>query len=102
MRDDILTVVFHFRELPFRLTFDRTGTYEGQIEYVWEVLVDVDNDKETGADGNDFALSAFHFVPQSKAGARTTQSIENATYGSGWVLSSDGARRKSVFGQRHA
>ena len=98
LRDDILTVVFHFRELPFRLTFDRTGTYEGQIEYVWEVLVDVDNDKETGADGNDFALSAFHFVPQSKAGARTTQSIENATYGSGWVLSSDGAPESRFLG----
>ena len=98
LRDDILTVVFHFRELPFRLTFDRTGTYEGQMEYVWEVLVDVDNDKETGADGNDFALSAFHFVPQSKAGARTTQSIENATYGSGWVLSSDSAPESRFLG----
>ena len=98
LHGDILTVVFHFRELPFRLTFDRTGTYEGQMEYVWEVLVDVDNDKETGADGNDFALSAFHFVPQSKAGARTTQSIENATYGSGWVLSSDGAPESRFLG----
>ena len=98
LRDDILTVVFHFRELPFRLTFDRTGTHEGQMEYVWEVLVDVDSDKETGADGNDFALSAFHVVPQSKAGARTTQSIENATYGSGWVLSSDGAPESRFLG----
>ena len=98
MHEEILTVVFHFRELPFKLTFDRPGAYEGQMEYVWEVLIDVDNDKETGADGNDFALSAFHFVSQSKAGAKTTQSIENATFGSGWELPSDGSPRSRFLG----
>ena len=98
MHGEILTVVFHFRELPFKLTFDRPGAHEGQMEYVWEVLVDVDNDKETGADGNDFALSAFHFVPQSKAGAKTTQSIENATFGSGWELPSDGSPKSRFLG----
>lgn len=52
MHEEILTVVFHFRELPFKLTFDRPGAYEGQMEYVWEVLVDVDNDKEPFTPGD--------------------------------------------------
>ncbi len=98
LRDDILTVVFHFRELPFRLTFNRTGVPEGQMEYVWEVLVDVDDDRETGVDGNDFALSAFHVPPQSKGGTNSTQSIENGTEGAGWELSSDGDIRSLFFG----
>ncbi len=52
MHEEILTVVFHFRELPFKLTFDRPGAYEGQMEYVWEALVDVDNDKEPFTPGD--------------------------------------------------
>jgi len=98
LSEGILTVVFHLRELPYRLTFDRVGVSEGQMEYVWEVLIDVDSDKTTGSDGNDFALSAYHFVPESKAGAKSTQSIENATHGSGWVLSSDAAPKSRFFG----
>ena len=90
LRGEYLTAVFHLRELPFRLTFDRTGLHEGQMEYVWEVLIDVDGDKKTGTDGNEFALSAFHFVPPSKVGAKRTQSIENGTSARVWKLSSDG------------
>ncbi len=98
LRDDTLTVVFHLRDLPDRLTFNRTGVTGGQTEYIWQVSVDVDGDEETGIEGADFALSAFHFAPSSKVGTNSTQSIENATEGAGWVLSTDGEVRGLFLG----
>jgi len=65
---------------------------------VWEVLVDVDDDKETGIGGNDFALLAFHVARPSNGGTNRTQSIENGTEGAGWELSSDGDIRGLFFG----
>ena len=98
LRDGDLTVVIHLRDLPDRLTFNRTGVPEGQMEYIWQVSVDVDNDKETGIEGADFALLAFHVPRQSKVGNNSTQSIENGTEAAGWELSSDGDVRGLFFG----
>ena len=98
LRDDTLTVVFHLRDLPDRLTFNRTGVTGGQMEYIWQVSVDVDGDEETGIEGADFALSAFHFAPSSEVGTNSTQSIRNGTEGAGWVLSTDGDVRGLFIG----
>ena len=98
LNDGDLTVVFHLRDLPDRLTFNRTGVPEGQMEYIWQVSVDVDNDKETGIEGADFALLAFHVPRQSKVGNNSTQSIENGTEAAGWELSSDGGVRGLFIG----
>ena len=98
LSDGVLTVVFHLRDLPDRLTFNRTGVPEGQMEYVWEVSVDVDNNKETGIGGADFALLAFHIPRQSKVGTNSTPSIENGADAAVWVLSSDGGVRSLTIG----
>ena len=98
LNDGVLTVVFHLRDLPDRLTFNRTGVSEGQMEYIWQVSVDVDNDKETGIEGADFGLLAFHVPRQSKVGNNSTQSIENGTEAAGWELSSDGGVRGLFLG----
>ena len=48
---ETLTVVFHLREVPETLTFDRTGVPDDALEYKWEVSVDVDSNRETGFNG---------------------------------------------------
>ena len=98
LNDGDLTVVFHLRDLPDRLTFNRTGVPEGQMEYIWQVSVDVDNNKETGIGGADFALLAFHIPRQSKVGTNSTPSIENGADAAGWELSSDGDVRGLFLG----
>lgn len=98
LSDGGLLVIFHLRDVPDRLTFNRTGVPEGLMEYGWEVLIDVDDDKETGIGGNDFALLAFHAARPFDEGTNRTQSIENGTEGAGWELSSDGDIRGLFFG----
>lgn len=98
LRGEYLTAVFHLRDLPDRLTFNRTGVPEGLMEYAWEVLVDVDDDRETGIGGNDFALLAFHVHPYSKDGTNSAQTIESGTEAAGWELSSDGDVRGLFLG----
>ena len=56
---ETLTVVFHFRDLPETLTFDRTGVPANVTEYSWEVSIDVDADQETGLNGFEYILSSI-------------------------------------------
>ena len=61
-----LTVVFHLRDLPNFLTFNRAWVPPGAMEYFWRVAVDVDNDRGTGRGGFDTLLSAYHVVGASE------------------------------------
>ncbi len=74
---ETLTVVFHLRDVPETLTFNRTGISENYGEYGWTVSIDVDNDRETGYGGIDYELSASHFVPPSEKGNNAKASIES-------------------------
>lgn len=71
-----LTVVFQLRDVPETLTFDRTGVPENAMEYIWEVSVDVDNDRTTGSYGFDYSLSTLHFVLPRAGGLNTTAAID--------------------------
>ena len=58
-----LKVVFHLRDLPESLTFNRTGIQKGMMEYRWVVQIDVDNDRNTGFGGGfEYLLSAYHML----------------------------------------
>ena len=59
---ETLAVIFHFRDLPESLVFDREGVSENVIEYYWWVRIDLDRNQETGSAGFDYALSASHAV----------------------------------------
>ncbi len=76
LSEEILTVVFQLRDVPETLTFDRTGVPENALEYIWEVSIDVDNDRTTGSYGFDYSLSAMHFVFPRAGGANRTAAIE--------------------------
>ena len=88
-----LTVVFHLRDLPETLTFNRAEITEGQMEYKWEVAVDVDNDWTTGPGGFDALLSAFHIAFLSHRGddADTTAPIGEMLEVSVWDINPDGS-----------
>ena len=74
---ETLTVVFHLRDIPETLTFNRTGISERYGEYVWNVSIDVDGDRETGYGGIEYELSASHFVRSSEQGRNEQASIES-------------------------
>ena len=74
---ETLTVVFHLRDVPETLTFNRTGISENYMEYGWKVSINVDNDRETGNGGFEYELSASHFVPSSEKGSNAKAPIES-------------------------
>ena len=56
-------MVFHLRDLPETLTLNRTGAQNGLMEYMWQVQIDVDNDRNTGFGGGyEYLLSAYHIA----------------------------------------
>ncbi len=73
---ETLTAVFHLRDIPEALTFDRAGVPDDELEYSWKVSVDADNDPETGFRGIDYTLSAVHKVSATSSGGGTTAPIE--------------------------
>ncbi len=96
---ETLTAVFHLRDVPEALTFDRAGVPDDEPEYSWKVFVDADNDPETGFGGIDYTLSAVHKVSSSSSGSGTTAPIaagrnvqvstRKLTPGEGFVLLED-------------
>ncbi|MCY4115519.1 MAG: hypothetical protein OXF55_01370 [Caldilineaceae bacterium] len=90
LSDETLTVVFHLRDVPETLTFNRTGISGNYMEYGWEVLIDVDNDRETGNGGAEYKLSASHFVPPSEKGSNAKASIESEVEANVLKARSDG------------
>jgi len=91
---ETLTVVFHLRDVPEELTFNRSGVPEDALEYSWEVSVDVDADSETGNDGYDYMLSAAYFVPRFAQGSNTAAEITQPGFvrASLWGLDRKGYR----------
>ena len=72
---ETLTAVFHLRDVPETLTFDRTGVEDNDLEYRWEVRIDVDGIRETGPFGFDYSLSASHYARLSDSGSNLVASM---------------------------
>ena len=83
---ETLTVVFHLRDVPETLTFNRTGMSENFTEYAWVVVIDVDNDRETGSGGFEYQMLASHSVPPSEEGSNAKAPIESKVEVSVWSL----------------
>ena len=85
-----LVVVFHLRDLPERLAFNRENILGNLLEYKWEVLIDADNDRETGHRGFDYSLGASHRTDGDVYGGPVEMSIEEAVQAGAWQLRKSG------------
>jgi len=66
----MLTAVFHLRDFPQTLTFNRPDVAPGSIEYSWEVWIDLDDNPGTGFMGGfEYLLSAYHTLSEEDDGA---------------------------------
>ena len=83
---ETLTVVFHLRDVPETLTFNRSGIRENMMEYSWEALINVDNDMENGDGGYDYLLSAYHIVRLADKGNNSEVTIEDQAKASIWTM----------------
>ena len=95
-----LTVVFHLRDLPETLRFNRTEYGKGTKEYEWEVAIDVDNDRSTGPGGFDMLLSAYHIITvMSRKGtdADVTAPIGEMVEASVWEIHPDGSTSTTTY-----
>ena len=88
---ETLTVVFHLRDVPDSLQFNRTCVREAMLEYLWQASIDVDGDMETGLNGFDYTLTASHFVvPPSSSGSNSDAPIEARVQTNTWKVDPSG------------
>ena len=90
---ETLTAVFHLKDLPETLRFNRTEHGEGSKEYEWEVAIDADNDRSTGPGGFDTLLTAYHiaFVSHQGTDADTIAPIGEMLEAAVWETRADGS-----------
>ena len=88
-----MKVVFHLKDLPETLRFNRTEFEPGAMEYAWEVAIDVDNDRSTGPGGFDMLLSAYHIAVTTGIGtdADVLAPIGAMVAASLWEIAPDGS-----------
>ena len=87
---ETLTVVFHLRDVPESLTFNRKGIEEGYVEYMWEVSIDLDINRETGFGGFEHTLSALYYVQPGESGSNKAVPIEDRAHANTWKVGPDG------------
>ena len=89
---ETLTVVFHLRDVPETLTFERTGVPENVLEYSWEVSIDVDADQDTGLHGFEYILSSMHVSHGGSSGRdRSVVITRNDLQTNTWDLNPNGS-----------
>ena len=88
--DGRLVVVFHLRDVPETLEFNRKDVPRDALEYSWEVSVDVADDRETGLQGADYSLSASYFVFSPSSDGGVHQPIAEAVQTDTWEMDPDG------------
>lgn len=57
--EEVLSVVFHLRDLPEEIELNRKGREEGTPEYMWLVYVDTDLEDEKESDRSEYMFSVF-------------------------------------------
>ena len=88
---ETLSVVFHLRDLPETLEFNREGVPDDMMEYNWEVSIDVDNDAETGGFvGDDYTMSASRFVHPSSSGETVHLPLSKGVQANAWQVDAGG------------
>ena len=88
---ETLAVVFHLRDLPETLEFNREGVRADMLEYAWSVSIDVDNDRTTGGYlGDEYSMSASRFRHPSVSDAGVHLPIEEAVQVDTWKMDPDG------------
>ena len=94
-----LKVVFHVRDLPETLRFNRTELGKGTKEYEWEVAIDVDSDRSTGPGGFDMLLTVYHiaFLSHGGSDADVTAPIGEMLEVSVWEINPDGSTSTSAY-----
>jgi len=92
VKDDLMTAIFYMKDVPSELTFNKAGGVEIKSnEYMWQICVDTDNNKDTGISfgfsaGSDYCLSATHI--KSSHNPRTMP-IEQGVQVSIWKWSAE-------------
>ena len=57
--EEVLSVVFHLRDLPEEIELNRKGREEGTPEYMWLVYIDTDREDERESDRFEYMFSVF-------------------------------------------
>ena len=86
---ETLTAVFHLRDVPETLTFDRIGIRPRVLEYHWMISIDIDYEPEQGSAEFDYTLTADHSVLPSDSGKNVAAPIEAKLETDTWEMDGD-------------
>ena len=72
LEGEILTAVFHLREIPEKLEFNRKGVDKMSPEYMWMVHIDADGVDESESQRYEYTFGAFSNISLGRAHPQAT------------------------------
>ena len=75
---ETLTAVFHLREIPERMEFNRKGVPDGRVEYMWVVAISTEGDPNLTLVQFDYWLEASHAATRLSENTPGTMRDANA------------------------
>ena len=72
LEGETLTAVFHLRDIPEDMAFNREGVEDMNLEYMWTVGIDIESDTIVTSDQTDYTVATFYAARRELADTPTT------------------------------
>ena len=72
LEGETLTAIFHLREIPVEMAFNREGVEDINLEYMWTVGINIEGDTLVTSDQTDYSLATFHGARRKSADTPAT------------------------------
>ena len=71
VKGDYVKSIWFLQDIPEKMVFNRSGVEANEAEYIWEILIDTDNNPLTGfsdedLSGVDYAIGIYNFGSRSE------------------------------------
>ena len=72
LEGETLTAIFHLREIPEEMAFNREGVEDINLEYMWTVGINIEGDALVTSDQTDYSLATFYGARRKAADTPAT------------------------------
>lgn len=103
LEDETLTAVFHLRDIPQEMTFNRDGVESMNMEYMWTVEINLEGKTVRAWDSFDYTLAGYYAANRVQKTPNLTASLQSVIYPETWRLAydSEGKERHWEYAHMH-
>lgn len=94
LEDETLTAIFHLRDIPQEMTFNRDGVESLHMEYMWTVEINLEGKTADRWDQFDYTLAGYYAANRVQKTPNLASPLQSVIYPETWKLVFDAERNE--------